>query len=391
MAASQDAICLTRWRSVGVAVCLALAYTPLSAQTRISLAQLGFRTAPDYSAVYTGQKVIVRGVVSAPAFHFTQYSLLAIQDARNGGVLKLPVPDTSLDRFHPGDEIEAMGTVVTQYGMAMLAPDTITVLGRTTPPQPKLLSVQDLQSTAHLGELVRIQGRVQESPGYNAGGALITLPGRQEPYRLFIPRAPGARQDPTGFDPHGRHSPGYRHRPAIQPDHSVQHRIRTAGGGHRRHRAHGADPPAVPQPVIATGITAILSIGFFLWSRERRLRAQRRRAAAHLQIGRGDSGRFFRRHHPEAHIGSAARHYRRHARTALCYNRTAKTPRCHRRRWRGRRVHFALVASRRHPGGRRGLLPLPHPAGDSGHRPQPVPRGGQDRRTTHPRASCSSP
>ena len=54
MAASQDAICLARWRSVGVAVCLALASIPLAAQSRISLAQLGFRTGPDYSAVYAG-------------------------------------------------------------------------------------------------------------------------------------------------------------------------------------------------------------------------------------------------------------------------------------------------------------------------------------------------
>ena len=123
---------------------------------------------------------------------FPTYNTLAIQDGRNGGVLKLPLPDSSLDRYRPGDEIEAQGTVVMQYGMTMLEPEKITVLGRTSAPQPKDFSPRELQSTVHLGELVRIQGTVQEIPAYNLGGAMILLPGVQEPYRLFIPRPPGA-------------------------------------------------------------------------------------------------------------------------------------------------------------------------------------------------------
>jgi hypothetical protein len=136
--------------------------------------------------------VIVRGVVSAPAFHFSAYSTLAIQDDHNGGVLKLPVPDSSLDRYHPGDQIEAQGTVVMQFGMTMVAPDRITVLGRTAPPQPLDLSTLELQTPVHLGQLVRTRGTVQVRPGYNTGGVMILLPGSPEPYRLFIPRGPGA-------------------------------------------------------------------------------------------------------------------------------------------------------------------------------------------------------
>src|SRR6185369_11570641 len=192
MAASPDAIRITRGRGVVLGLFLALTCTPVFAQTRISLAQLGFRTGPDYVATYAGQKVIVRGVVSAPAFHFSAYSTLAIQDDHNGGVLKLPVPDMSLDRYHPGDQIEAQGTVVMQFGMTMLSPERISVLGHTAPPQPKDLSTRELQTTMHLGELVRTQGTVQEKPGYNTWGVMILLPGRPEPYRLFIPRGPGA-------------------------------------------------------------------------------------------------------------------------------------------------------------------------------------------------------
>src|ERR1035437_9074388 len=99
MAASADAIRLTRGRGAVLEVCLALACHPASAQIRISLAQLGFRSGPDYAATYAGQRVIVGGVVAAPACHFGEYSTLPIQDHHNGGVLKLPVPDASLDRY----------------------------------------------------------------------------------------------------------------------------------------------------------------------------------------------------------------------------------------------------------------------------------------------------
>jgi hypothetical protein len=115
---------------------LALAWSPLRAQTRISLAQLGLRKAPDYASVHDGQKVIVRGVVSVPARRFAEYTTLSIQDTHHGGLLKVPLPDTWLDRYRPGEELEAEGTVIMQYGMTMLVPDKITVLGSKAAPQP---------------------------------------------------------------------------------------------------------------------------------------------------------------------------------------------------------------------------------------------------------------
>ena len=284
MAASADAIRLTRWRGAVLGVCLALACHPVSAQTRISLAQLGFRSGPDYAATYAGQKVTVRGVVSAPACHFAEYSTLAIQDGHNGGVLKLPQPDASLDRYHPGEEIEAQGTVVMQYGMTMLAPEKVTLLGRTAAPQPKELTTLELQSRVHLGELVRTQGTVQEKPSYNAGGAMILLTGQQELYRLFIPRAPGAPKANlekirkgytvrvTGialqYCPTAPYNSAYE---LLVADISDVVPIE--------------EPPAVPKPVIASGITVILLVSFFLWSRERRLRAQRRRLRQTYKLG----------------------------------------------------------------------------------------------------------
>jgi GAF domain-containing protein/CheY-like chemotaxis protein len=284
MAASADANGVTRWRGAVLGLMLALAWLPVRAQTRISLAQLGFRKAPDYAATHAGQKVTVRGVVSAPARHFAEYATLAIQDSHNGGMLKVALPDTWLDRYHPGEELEAQGTVIMQYGMTMLVPDKVTVLGRGAAPQPKDLSPRELQSTVYLGVLVRTQGTVLEKPAYNSGGAVILLSGQQEPYRLFIPRAPGAGKanlEPiregdmvrvTGvalqYSPTTPYNSGYELLVADIGDVVVIERS-----------------PAVPQPLIACGITAILLGSFFLWSRERRLRSQRRRLRRTYKLG----------------------------------------------------------------------------------------------------------
>ena len=284
MAASADATGLTRWHSVVLGLILALAWLPLCAQTRISLAELGFRKAPDYLATHAGQKVTVRGVVSATAHHFAEYATLSIQDSHNGGVLKIALPDTSLDGYHPGEELEAQGTVIMQYGMTMVVPDKLTVLGRTAPPQPENLSIGELQNTVHMGKLVRTQGTVMEKPYYNSGGAVILLSGLQEPYGLFIPRAPGAPKvnlEPirkgdtvrvTGvavqYSPTTPYNSGYELLVAEVGDMVVIERA-----------------PAVPQPLIAGGITLLLLVGFFLWIRERRSRAQRRRLRQTYKLG----------------------------------------------------------------------------------------------------------
>ena len=284
MAASPDAGRVTRWRRAALGVCLALACGSAGAQTRITLSQLGFRKASDYSSTYAGQRVVVRGVVSAPAFHFAVYSALAIQDGRGGGVLKVAQPDVSLDRYRPGDEIEAQGTVVLENGMTMLAPEKVTLLGHGAAPQPMDLSTRELQSTLHLGELVRTQGTVEEKPGYNGGGAVILLPGQAEFYKLFIPRKPGAgkanlervRKGDTvrvtgialQYCPHPPYNGSYELLVADVSDVVPIER-----------------PPAVPQPVIASGIVVVLLVSFFLWSRERRLRAQRKRLRQTFKLG----------------------------------------------------------------------------------------------------------
>ena len=54
---------------------------PAAAQTRLTLAEAGARnSAANFTPLHRGQQVGVRGIVSSPAFHFPDYSLLAIED-----------------------------------------------------------------------------------------------------------------------------------------------------------------------------------------------------------------------------------------------------------------------------------------------------------------------
>src|SRR5262245_55848842 len=129
MARSANAAGVVRGRGWATGLCLLAGLPLFSADNRISLQELGSRTTQDHIPRLVGQRVSVRGVVNASAFHFTDYNLLAIEDQSWGGLLKVVAGDSWLDRFKPGDEIEARGQVAVQYGMPVLIPERIDVLG----------------------------------------------------------------------------------------------------------------------------------------------------------------------------------------------------------------------------------------------------------------------
>lgn len=116
---------------------VALACQPVCAQTTLSLGSLGERGGPpDYVPAHLGERVVVRGVVSAPPFHFPNYTLLAIQTGQRGGVLEAPKGDATLDALRPGNEVEAEGLVAGVAGMPVVAAGRIAVLGQAQPPAP---------------------------------------------------------------------------------------------------------------------------------------------------------------------------------------------------------------------------------------------------------------
>ena len=284
MASSANAAGLICSRIALMGVYLALNHVPLHAQKRLSLAELGARNSTDFSPTYLGQRVTVRGIVSAPAFHFPDYAMVAIQDESRGAILKFTSPQASLDSLRPGDDVEAQGIVGMQFGMTVVQPDDgIVIQSHKSPPKPVAVSIRDLQGFTHLGRLVRIEGKVLDD-GYNGGGAVVMLSGAKEPYKVFVPQAPG------------RPKPDLNH---ILRNDTVQ----VAGVALQycpRPPYNGSwellvadtnsfavidSPSAISPWLIGAGIAVVLLIGLFLWSRERRLRGQRKKLRKTYQLG----------------------------------------------------------------------------------------------------------
>ena len=146
MVARQIAGGLRRAHVVGVVFAALLSF-PSAAQKQLTLEEVNARRPPDSGPAHSGETVTVRGVVSAPAYHFPDYALLAIDDGRFGAVVaavQSPQRDARLDGLHPGDEIEVVGTVSSTAGAVTIQPERITITGRKSPPVPEEVSVQDL-------------------------------------------------------------------------------------------------------------------------------------------------------------------------------------------------------------------------------------------------------
>ncbi|MBZ5586011.1 MAG: hypothetical protein LAQ30_28235, partial [Acidobacteriia bacterium] len=137
-----------RLNRLGCALALAvLACGPAPSQTRFSLQELGARKVrSDYSPAHLGEKAVIRGIVSAPAFHFPGYTLLGMQDEAAGAVLEVDAGDRRLEALRPGDEIEAQGAVANNAGTVTLRVERITPLGRKTPPEAVFVPERDLRT-----------------------------------------------------------------------------------------------------------------------------------------------------------------------------------------------------------------------------------------------------
>jgi GAF domain-containing protein len=262
---------------------LGIAALPLPAQKRITLYELAKRNNSDYAPVYKGQKVIVHGVVSMPPFKFLDYALVSIQDASNGGVLRLGTSDSHLNGLRAGDEVEAQGTVGTQFGMTVVQSDMVTVSGHKEAPAAVPMSMKDAMAFSNLGRLVRVEGQVHDE-GYNSGGAVMWLGNSKLPYRIFLPRSPsGANPDlthilrgdtvrATGIALQYCPDPPYnRDWELLVPDMNSVAVIDSAASS--------------APPIIIGTVAAIVLFGIFLWSRERRVRNQRKKLRKTYQLG----------------------------------------------------------------------------------------------------------
>src|SRR5579864_2459694 len=264
--------------ALGAALCF-----PGLAQLRLPLEQLGARKPPNFTPVHDGQTVVVRGVVSARAFHFPDHSLLAFEDSRGGAVIEVPLDSRAVNGYQPGDEIEVQGTVSSRAGMVTILPSEIRSLGHKAAPAPRDLPLDDLVGFPHLGQLVRTEGRVA-GIFETTGGVYLTISSRKGDYKFFVPHALGIPSPSlAGFSKGDKvEAAGVAHQYCTTApyDHWFELLVGDTSQLIRTERSGALSPLSV-----AIGLAALLVIGFVFWNREHRLRWQRERLRKTYQLG----------------------------------------------------------------------------------------------------------
>ncbi len=251
-----------------------------AAPTPLSLTEVGRRVPADLTAAHLDEKVVVRGVVNAPAYHFPLYTILALQDEHGATALKTLTPDTRLDGFHAGDEVVAQGTVSFYAGSITVVPDVLNVVSRQAPPPPAEVSVADLLNGKFQNRLIHMSGHLKQVADTTAGSQLMT----DGWMKIFLPRphdqakpnlndySPGDDVQVTGvafqYCPRAPYSTGFE----VLVNDPVQ--------VIRAERLWSVSPI-----VLASGLAVVLLIAFLLWSREHRLRNQRERLRRTYQLG----------------------------------------------------------------------------------------------------------
>ncbi len=265
---------------------LALALVPLyvcppaAAQTIVTLPDVNARNSlADYAPKHLGKSVTVTGVVNAPPFQFPAYTLLSMEAEGYGAVVR--VSDTRLNGYVPGDEIRVGGKIRNFSGMAVIEPETIEKLGTKPPPTPEEHSVSELQGNRFLGRLVRTELRVAVV-SETSNGAYLDVDGA-DLFRIFLPRAPAPSPAPSVG--------GFARGDLVQVT-GVAYQYCTVAPFNRHYQVLVNSPislvrkdPGLPPVALAAALAVMLLIGFFLWSRERRLRHQRETLRGTYDLG----------------------------------------------------------------------------------------------------------
>jgi signal transduction histidine kinase/CheY-like chemotaxis protein len=260
----------------------ALAGAPLIAQTSLSLQEFGARN-PDaeFRPRHLAQQVTVRGIVNSVAFHFPDHSLLAIEDGNYGAMLRVAREDARLDSYRPGDELQVEGAVAVFAGMPMILPSAITRLGVKPAPTPVDVPLDSLIGFRYLGRLVRSTTRIV-STGDTANGAYVSVEA-SERFVLFLPRTASQTASLVGFSKGDTvQVTGVSFQYCARPPFNRYFQVLAPDPAYLVARPHTWLPPAV---ALGSAMAIVLLIGFFVWSRERRVRKQRERLRKTYHLG----------------------------------------------------------------------------------------------------------
>ncbi|HXB68400.1 MAG TPA: GAF domain-containing protein [Candidatus Acidoferrales bacterium] len=283
MVAIPKSVGVGRCLGMALGLCLALASLPVAGQTKLSFDQLESRKQPDFTPLYEGRSVSVRGVVATGAYRVPGYTLLGIQDPAGGGVLQLPLGNMQLYSYHPGDELQVEGTVSSLFGAVTVVPTRIAVVDRKRAPEALQVPVRELMGIRYIGMLVRTEGKVTEA-SYNSGGAYLMISSADGSYKLFVPQSPDRSMPSIDRFTIGDtvRATGMAFQYCFKPPYNrwFELVVRDTGDIVTAERSW-----FLPPLVIAGGLGVLLVGGFVVWGRERRLRNQRKRLKTTYQLG----------------------------------------------------------------------------------------------------------
>ena len=250
---------------------VALVCVPVSAQTRLTLQQVGVRNSSDnFAPAHLGERVIISGTVNSPAFHFQGYSLLAIEDRDAGAVLQLTGNDLHPGAFRPGNRVDAVGTVEALDGAVVIRAEKVTMVGQAAPPRARTVALNDLQGFQYLGLLVRTECQIIDAGDAANGGYLVAE--ASSSYKIFIPSALAKIARLSGFRGKTVTATGVAYQFCTRPpyNHNFQLLVNDLG------QVAAKEPGRFPSPfTLSAALGLMLLVGFLLWSRERRLTQQR--------------------------------------------------------------------------------------------------------------------
>ena len=283
MAGTAEPRDLSDLRRVLPVLAFALACLPATAQMRLPLEAVGARHSTDFAPLHIAMEVLVEGVVGAPASHFPNRSLLAIEDSRYGAILEVQGGDPRLDAFRPGDQVLVKGTIQASSGMATIVPESIEITGHKAVPTPLPVPLADIQGFRYLGLLVRTEGRVQQI-GETSGAAFVDLASSSGTYRVIVPRTNGQPiPDLRRLDPGDTvRVTGVAHQYCPGPPYNRYFELLVNDPAAIERTARGW---FIPPLTLAIATTMVLLAGFFVWSREHRLNGQRARLRKTFQLG----------------------------------------------------------------------------------------------------------
>jgi len=253
----------------------------LCCQTPLSLPEASARNSKDSSPVHAGERVLVRGTVAAGPIPVVDYAHLSIQDEAGHGLV-IEASLEQLERFRPGDVIEATGTAAHRAGLPVLRPESIERKSTVAAPAPQPARIADLNSPRLLGRWVVTEGEVQAA-GENRGGETLRIASGGSEITVFYPFLAKRDAGFSGFRAGDRvRVKGIASQYSPLPPYNRSYQLMIGSAGWVTLLEKRAWLPAWPGAVAISAVALVLVVWLF---RERRLAKQPRRTRRLYRLG----------------------------------------------------------------------------------------------------------